>query len=95
MAEARGVKAAALIHAVRVAVTGKAVSPGLFEVVALVGRTRVLARLARYTQGFPQATGRSSNGRTHASGACYRGSNPCLPANYCVFLPIATQYATR
>ena len=25
-------------------------------------------------------TGRSSNGRTHASGACYRGSNPCLPA---------------
>ena len=44
-AEARGVKAATLIHAVRVAVTGKAVSPGLFEVVALIGRERVLARL--------------------------------------------------
>ena len=40
-AEARGVKAATLIHAVRVAVTGKAVSPGLFEVLALLGRDRV------------------------------------------------------
>ena len=37
-AEARGVKAASLIHAVRVALTGKAVSPGLFEVLALLGR---------------------------------------------------------
>ena len=46
MAEARGVKAGTLIHAVRVAVTGTAVSPGLFEVVALVGRARVHARLA-------------------------------------------------
>jgi glutamyl-tRNA synthetase len=47
--EARGLKAGVLIHAVRVAVTGSTVSPGLFEVVALVGRPRVLARLARYT----------------------------------------------
>jgi glutamyl/glutaminyl-tRNA synthetase len=45
-AEERGVKAAALIHAVRVAVTGKMVTPGLFEVLALLGRTRVRARLA-------------------------------------------------
>ena len=44
-AEARGVKAATLIHAARVAVTGKAVSPGLFEVLALVGRDEVQARL--------------------------------------------------
>ena len=44
-ADSRAVKAASLIHAVRVAVTGKAVSPGLFEVVALVGRERVHARL--------------------------------------------------
>jgi glutamyl-tRNA synthetase len=49
-AEARGVKAAALIHAVRVAVTGKTVSPGLFEVLALLGRDRVHARLAAATQ---------------------------------------------
>jgi glutamyl-tRNA synthetase len=45
-AEARGVKAASLIHAVRVAVTGKSVSPGLFDVIALLGRDRVLGRIA-------------------------------------------------
>jgi glutamyl-tRNA synthetase len=46
VADARGVKPATLIHAVRVAITGKTVSPGLFEVMALVGRERVLTRLA-------------------------------------------------
>ena len=45
LADARGVKAATLIHGIRVAVTGKTVSPGLFEVVALVGRERTRARL--------------------------------------------------
>ena len=45
LADARGVKAGVLIHAVRVAVTGKAVSPGLFDVLALLGRYRVLKRL--------------------------------------------------
>jgi glutamyl-tRNA synthetase len=44
-ADARGVKAATLIHAVRVAVTGTVVSPGLFDVLALLGRETVLARL--------------------------------------------------
>ena len=44
-ADARGVKAASLIHAVRVAVTGKSVSPGLFEVLALVGRDTTRTRL--------------------------------------------------
>jgi glutamyl-tRNA synthetase len=45
LAEARGVKAGVLIHAARVAVVGQTVSPGLFEVLELVGRDRVLARL--------------------------------------------------
>ncbi len=45
LAEARGVKAGALIHAARVSVTGRAASPGIFEVLALLGRDRVLARL--------------------------------------------------
>jgi glutamyl-tRNA synthetase len=45
VAEARGVKAASLIHASRVAVTGKTVSPGLFEVLALLGRKRMHERL--------------------------------------------------
>src|SRR3989442_1403711 len=43
-ADARSVKAATLIHAVRVAVTGKTVSPGLFEVLALLGRDTVHRR---------------------------------------------------
>jgi glutamyl-tRNA synthetase len=45
VAEERGIKAAALIHATRVAVTGLAVSPGLFEVLELIGRERVVQRL--------------------------------------------------
>jgi glutamyl-tRNA synthetase len=40
-----GVKAATLIHATRVAVTGQAVSPGLFDVLRVVGRDRTIARL--------------------------------------------------
>jgi len=36
-----------LIHPVRLAVTGRAASPGLFDVVTLVGRERTLARLGR------------------------------------------------
>ena len=43
----RGIKAGALIHAVRVAVTGRTTSPGLFEVLALLGRDRSLRRLER------------------------------------------------
>jgi len=49
-AAARGVKAAALIHAVRVALTGKTVSPGLFDVVFLLGRERTHERLAAARQ---------------------------------------------
>jgi glutamyl-tRNA synthetase len=46
VAETRGVKAGAMIHAVRVALTGKTVSPGLFDVASLLGRNRTLERLA-------------------------------------------------
>jgi glutamyl-tRNA synthetase len=45
IAAARGVKAATLIHAVRVTVTGKPVSPGLFDVLGLLGRDEVRRRL--------------------------------------------------
>ncbi|MDH4065277.1 MAG: glutamate--tRNA ligase, partial [Acidobacteriota bacterium] len=47
LADARGVKAGALIHATRLALTGRMVSPGLFEMLVLIGRDRVLARLDR------------------------------------------------
>jgi glutamyl-tRNA synthetase len=46
-AAARGIKAGALIHATRVAVTGRTQSPGLFEVLAWLGRDRTRARLTR------------------------------------------------
>ena len=46
-ASERGLKAASLIHAVRVAVTGRTSSPGLFEVLVLLGRERTLERLER------------------------------------------------
>jgi glutamyl-tRNA synthetase len=46
-ASTRGLKAGALIHATRVAVTGRTQSPGLFEVLAWLGRDRVRSRLAR------------------------------------------------
>jgi glutamyl-tRNA synthetase len=45
VAASRGLKAGPLIHAVRVAVTGRTVSPGLFEVLSLLGEERVRVRL--------------------------------------------------
>ena len=54
VADARGIKAAALIHAARIAATGKAVSPGIFEVLALLGKPLTLSRLrdlVRYLRG--------------------------------------------
>jgi len=54
-AEQAGVKAAALIHATRVAVTGRSVSAGLFELLVLLGRTRVVDRLNRAVNYTPAA----------------------------------------
>ncbi len=45
LAAERGVKAGVLIHATRVAVTGQGNSPGLFEVLELVGREQVIERI--------------------------------------------------
>jgi glutamyl-tRNA synthetase len=52
LAESRGVKAGVLIHPTRVAVVGRAESPGIFEVLELLGRERVLARMTRALQAF-------------------------------------------
>jgi glutamyl-tRNA synthetase len=49
LATARGVKAAMLIHGTRLAITGRMVSPGLFEMLVLLGRDRVVARLGALT----------------------------------------------
>jgi glutamyl-tRNA synthetase len=53
-AEAHGFKAAMLIHATRVAVTGRAVSPGLFEVMELLGRDRTAHRLRNVQNLLPE-----------------------------------------
>jgi glutamyl-tRNA synthetase len=45
VAERHTLKPAALIHATRVAVTGRAASPGLFEVLEILGRPRVVQRM--------------------------------------------------
>jgi len=47
-AEAHGVSAAKIIHPVRLAITGVTVTPGLFEVMALLGRETVLRRLRAF-----------------------------------------------
>jgi glutamyl-tRNA synthetase len=45
LAEARGVAAGKLFQPLRVALTGVSVSPGIFEVLALLGRERSLQRI--------------------------------------------------
>ena len=47
VAEENGLTGGALIHPVRLAVTGRTASPGLFDVVTLLGRERTLARIGR------------------------------------------------
>lgn len=57
MAKKRGVKAAQIIHPLRVAVSGKKVGPGLFELLEVLGKERVIGRIQRARQqikeGYP------------------------------------------
>ena len=66
-----------IVHPVRVALTGKSVSAGLFEIMALLGKDRVRLRLK---SALDIIVGESSSGRTHDSGSCRPGSNPGSPA---------------
>lgn len=54
LADELGVGAGKLIHPVRVAVTGMAVSPGIFEVLVMMGRERTLERLERAARHLEQ-----------------------------------------
>jgi len=47
-AEKEGVKAALLIHTLRMLVVGEPVSPGIFEVLELVGKDKTIERMSRY-----------------------------------------------
>jgi glutamyl-tRNA synthetase len=58
-AEQRRVKAGVLIHALRVGITGRTTSPGIFDTITLLGRERTLARLERLA-GFLHAHARIS-----------------------------------
>ncbi len=55
LADTRGLKPGTLIHATRLAMTGRMVSPGLFELLTLLGRARVLTRLDRLLLTLPPA----------------------------------------
>jgi glutamyl-tRNA synthetase len=50
-AEARGVKLGAVAQPLRAALTGSAASPGIFEVMAVLGRAETLGRMADFAAG--------------------------------------------
>lgn len=53
-AEAREIKFGHFVHPVRAALSGTAVGPGLFDIVSLLGRERVLDRLTKAAQWLQQ-----------------------------------------
>jgi Glutamyl- and glutaminyl-tRNA synthetases len=55
------VSAGELIHPVRVALTGGTVSPGIFEVIAFLGKDRTIARLDKVAKKFAAAAGCLTN----------------------------------
>ena len=52
LATARGVKAGELVHPARAAVSGRSVGPSLYHMLEVLGRERVLARMARAASTF-------------------------------------------
>ena len=62
VAEQAGIKFGALVHATRIAVTGRAVSPGLFETLVLIGRDHVVARLESLARFLTERRGAVAEG---------------------------------
>jgi glutamyl-tRNA synthetase len=66
LAETRGVKAAALIHPTRMALTGTTAGPPLFDVVEALGRQRAVPRMEDYARHLarlsPQEVGAPAEG---------------------------------
>ena len=60
LAGEKKIKAGLLINASRVALTGQAVAPGLFDVMAVLGRDRVVTRLRRATEFVRNASSRTA-----------------------------------
>jgi nondiscriminating glutamyl-tRNA synthetase len=61
LAAARGIKPGELMAAARVALTGKKVSPGLFDVMRLLGRERTVARLEAAARRWTEARAQESS----------------------------------
>lgn len=61
LADEKAIKAGVLINAARVALTGQAVAPGLFEVMVTLGRDRVVTRLRRAADHLRSASQAGSN----------------------------------
>ncbi len=55
--EAHGLKLGQLAQPIRVAITGRAVSPGIFETLALLGRERSLVRISRALEELETSAG--------------------------------------
>ncbi|MEZ0535725.1 glutamate--tRNA ligase [Caldicellulosiruptoraceae bacterium PP1] len=51
-ADSLGVKAAEIIHPTRLAITGRTVTPGLFEIMELLGKDMVISRINRAIEKF-------------------------------------------
>ena len=51
LVEELGIEAKVLIHPIRVALTGKTVGPGLFEVIYCLGKERTKKRLSKFIKG--------------------------------------------
>src|SRR5690606_23658193 len=66
LADGLGVGAGKLIHPLRVALVGQAVSPGIFEVAVVLGRERVLGRIGRALREL------AARGCRHAAGVFCR-----------------------
>ena len=62
LAEERGIGAGKLFQPLRVALTGTAASPGIFDVLVLLGRGRSLARVDAAVRKIDQPVGSGGNG---------------------------------
>jgi len=47
-AESKGIKAGQLIHPLRLALTGGTVSPGIFELMVVLGKEKVIYRIEKF-----------------------------------------------
>ncbi|MBC7348272.1 MAG: glutamate--tRNA ligase, partial [Clostridia bacterium] len=56
LADELGIKAAEIIHPMRLALTGRTMGPGLFEIAATLGKEATLARLDRAVQYIAEIT---------------------------------------